>query len=129
MSYAKYQKKIEAGEAFRVDQGTEHLTFTRKSSRKNKLVFVALLIVLIIAIVFIVLYALQIAKSKPTATDAPLTAACGPADCVLIASGQFSQHSLIFFHDAVRLYLDMKCFGLSGRLLSALHLVLFVLGT
>jgi len=130
MSYANYQKKIESGEAFRVDQGTEHLTFTRKSSRKNKLVFVALLIVLIIAIVFIVLYALQVAKSTPTtATDTPLTAACGPADCVLIASGQFFQHSLIFFHDADRLYMDMKCFGPLGRLLSALHLVLFVRGT
>lgn len=98
MSYAKYQKKIEAGEAFHIDQGTEKLTFTRKSSRKEKLLLVALLIVLVIAVVFIVLYALQVAKATPTATETPPTvasqpAACDPADCVRIASGQFFQHT------------------------------------
>lgn len=87
MSYAKYQKKIEAGEAFHVDQETEKLTLTRKSSRKEKLLFVALLIVLAIAVVFIVLYALHVAKTTPTkATKASPTAACGTADCVFSAA-------------------------------------------
>lgn len=96
MSSAKYLKKIDAGEAFHIDpdNGVESLPFRRKSSRKEKLLFVALLIVLVVAVVFVVLYALQVAKATPTtATEAPPTAACGPADCVLIASGQFIQHS------------------------------------
>jgi len=106
MSYAKYQKKIEAGEAFHIDQGSEKLTFTRKSSRKEKLLFVALLIVLVVAVVFIVLYALQVTKpTLKTATKALPAAACNPADCVLTASGQFFQHSLLFFLDAVRIYM------------------------
>ena len=101
MSYAKYQKKIEAGEAFHIDQGTEKLTFTaftRKTSRKEKLLFVLLLIVLVIAVVFIVLFALHVAKATPAtkATKASPTAACSPADCVLFAAGQLFQHSLIF---------------------------------
>lgn len=104
MSYAKYQKKIEAGEAFHIDQGTEKLTFTRKSSRKEKLLFVALLIVLVIAVVFIVLYALNVAKATPTkATKASPTAACSPADCVLFSAGQFFQHTLNFFVNAVKI--------------------------
>ena len=98
MSYAKYQKKIEAGGAFHIDQGTEHLTFTRKSSRKEKLLYLALLIILVIAVVFIVLYALQDAKATPTTAPtkvASQTAACSPADCVIIASGQFFQHTVV----------------------------------
>ena len=127
MSYAKYQKKIEAGDAFRIDQGTENLPFARKRSRKEKFLFVALLIVLVVAIVFIVLYALQVAKATPptAATEAPLpTAACSPADCVLIASGQFFQHSLIFplpqlgLYPFIEFHMDLKCFGFLGRALS-----------
>ena len=113
MSYAKYRKKVEAGEAFHIDQGAEKVTFTRKSSRKEKFLFVALLIVLAIAVVFIVLYALQVAETTPT--KASLTAACSPAECVLIAAGQFFQHSffpltqlgLICLHKDF--HVDLKC--------------------
>lgn len=90
MPSAKYQKKIEAGEAFHIDQGTDKLVFTRKSSRKEKLLFVALLIVLVTAVVFIVLYALHVAKATPwptKATKASPTAACSPADYVTFAAG------------------------------------------
>ena len=106
MSNANYQKKIEAGEAFHIDLGNEKMTFSRKSSRKEKLLFVALLIVVVVAVVFIVLYALQAAKATQAtaAAKATPTAACGPADCVLIASGQFFQHSYCFFLK-VRIYM------------------------
>ncbi|KAL9970456.1 hypothetical protein ACROYT_G022832 [Oculina patagonica] len=98
MSSAKYVKKIDAGEAFHIDQdsGVDNLKFSRNRSRKEKLLFAALLIVLVLAIVFIVLYALQVSKSKseatskaaisPTASGQYANSACGPADCVLIAA-------------------------------------------
>lgn len=98
MSSAKYIKKIDAGEAFHIDQdnGVDSVAFSRKRSRKEKLLFAALLIVLVLAIVFIVLYALQVSKDKSEATTAaPISptasdyanSACSPADCVVIASG------------------------------------------
>ena len=142
MSYAKYQRKIEAGEAFHIDLENEKMTFTKKSSRKEKLLFVALLILLAIAVVFIILYALQVAKATPTtaakasptaacdtnnsssksittttAKTSP-TAACNPADCVLFASGQFFQHSFFsltqlgFICLHVDFYVDFNCFML-----------------
>ena len=132
MSYAKYRKKVDAGEAFHIDQGAEKLTFTRKSSRKEKFLFVALLIVLAIAVVFIVLYALQVAKTTPT--KASLTAACSPAECVLIAAGQFFQHSEIFSLAQLGLiclhkdfHVDLKCSRLYVEFkLPGARLIMFV---
>ena len=109
MSSVKYMKKIDAGEAFHIDpdSGVENMTFSRKRSRKEKLLFAALFIVLVVAIVFIVLYVLQVSKSKSESPTTPATttrtgtaaisptksgyasSACNPADCVVIASGQF----------------------------------------
>ena len=103
MSSVKYTRKIDSPDAFHIDPviGVDKVTFSRKLSRKEKVLIAALLLALAVAVAFIVLYVLQVSKSNnevgsssthtttstyTTRATSP-TSACLPADCVLVASG------------------------------------------
>ena len=111
MSQAKYVKKIDSGDGVRIEHnggGLENskISFERRRSRQEKVLLAMFLIVLVVAIVFVVLYAwqvtrknteedhetLSVTKKGPATTknpSAPSTAAsvCSSPDCVLTASG------------------------------------------
>lgn len=117
MSQAKYVKKIDSGDGVRIEHnggGLENskISFERRRSRQEKVLLAMFLVVLVVAIVFVVLYAwqvtrknteedhetLSVTKKGPATTknvlttknpSAPSTAAsvCSSPDCVLTASG------------------------------------------
>lgn len=99
MSEAKYIKKIDSRhEGVRIQQGveSEQVTFGRKHSRREKALFAALSIVLIVAIVFTLLYCLQVSKKGTTDKQGeqrtPSTKTrpnCLLPGCIFSASGQF----------------------------------------
>ena len=99
MSAAKYVKKLDAGEAFHIDQDVDRkVSFARKHSRREKLLFAALVIFIAVAVAFIVLYVKQIStenkvdaggkeiQTKPSSK--PSSKSCLSPDCVLISSGK-----------------------------------------
>ena len=112
MASAKYVKKLDYGEPFHIDQESDSkIPFARKQTRREKCLFAAVAVFVIVAIVFIVLYAKQVSKNGETAssgstaanegatndtTNAPTnpatnasckTTVCLEPHCVLIASG------------------------------------------
>ena len=98
MSSEKYVKKLEAGEAFHMDQDVDtKVSFTRKHSRREKFLFAALVIFIAVAVVFIVLYVKQIStKNKVDAggnatSSKPSSKSCLSLYCLLISSGKFIQ--------------------------------------
>ena len=89
MSSAKYVKKVDYGEAFHIEQeGESKVSFARKHSRREKLLFAAVVIFVVVAIVFIVLYAMQVSMNSANSSQNKL-AVCLSTDCVLISSGKF----------------------------------------
>lgn len=105
MASAKYVKKVNYGEAFHFDQETDRkVTFSRKPSRREKLLCGALVVFAAAAIALSVLYAMQILKKddkanafnadKEDTTSAPSkgeSGVCMSSDCVLFSSGKFIQ--------------------------------------
>ena len=96
MSSVKYVRKVDAGEAFHIDQDVDtKVSFARKHSRREKFLFAALVIFIAVAVVFIVLYVKQTStKNKVDAggratSSQPESKSCLSPYCVLISSGKF----------------------------------------
>lgn len=115
MSQAKYVKKIDSGDGVRIEHNggcleNSKISFERRRSRQEKVLLAMFLVVLVVAIVFVVLYAwqvttteedhetLSVTKKGPATTKNPLTtknpsapstaaSVCSSPDCVLTASG------------------------------------------
>ena len=89
MSTVKYTKKIDSPDAFRIDPviGVDKITFSRKYSRREKVLIAAFLLALAAAVVFMTLYILQVSKSKVAPSTTTASACLEPADFVVIASG------------------------------------------
>lgn len=101
MSEVKYMKKIDsAGQGIRIQQGipNEQLTFGRKHSRREKVLFAALLIVSVAASAFLFLYCLQVYYKATTDQQGgqrnpsrKSCSVCFSSGCIFSASGQFSE--------------------------------------
>ena len=100
MASAKYIKKTDYGEPFHIDRESDSkISFARKHTRREKCLFAAVAVFVILAIVFIVLYAKQVSKNGATAlsgsaasnegatTTSSKPVVCLEPNCVLIASG------------------------------------------
>lgn len=84
MSDRKYVKKVHHGDTLSVAEQESNVTFSRKHSRREKLVFAALLISVIVAVVFIALYMNEITKRKH---EEKRLETCTSPDCVQVSSG------------------------------------------
>ena len=105
MASAKYVKKVDYGEAFYIDQEADkRVTFSRRSSRREKFLCGALVVFAATAIALSILYAMQILKKdekdnavnagKEDTTSAPSkgeSSVCMSSDCVLFSSGKSIQ--------------------------------------
>lgn len=96
MAEVKYIKKIDSGDqGARIQQGiqNEQVTFGRKHSRREKVLFVALFIVSMAAIAFILLYCLQVFTDKQgnqrNLSRKTCSVSCLSSGCIFSASGQF----------------------------------------
>ena len=99
MASAKYVKKVESGDAFPYEQGKDSIGFVgKRRSRIEKLLAVAVVVILIVAVVFIALYAREVnrnktlrrtSNAKESSTSAPTASAsiCLTQHCVTTASG------------------------------------------
>lgn len=97
MSSVKYVKKFDAGEAFHIDQDFDSkVSFARKHSRREKLLFAVLVTFIAVAVAFIVLYVKQISTEDKVdaggrgTQSKPSSKSCLSPDCVLISSGKLS---------------------------------------
>lgn len=100
MHQAKYFKvldSVESDPVQPVDVLSEEGSFRRRCLSRRTLLCVAVLIVLILAIVFIALYAHQISKKCETSTTEPTTTVCISPYCVHSAAGQFILKLLKFY--------------------------------
>ena len=80
----KYIKKVDYGDSVIVAGQESNVTFSRKHSRRGKLVLAALLISVIVAVVFIALYVYEITKRTH---EEKRPKSCTSPDCVQISSG------------------------------------------
>jgi len=78
-----YIKKVDYGDSVSVAGQESNVTFSRKHSRRGKLVLAALLISVIVAVVFIALYVYEITKR---AHEEKRPVSCTSPDCVQISS-------------------------------------------
>ncbi|XP_067048926.1 endothelin-converting enzyme homolog isoform X4 [Acropora muricata] len=79
----KYIKKVDYGDSVSVAGQESNVTFSRKHSRRGKLVLAALLISVIVAVVFIALYVYEITKRTH---EEKRPKSCTSPDCVQISS-------------------------------------------
>lgn len=79
----KYIKKVDYGDSVSVAGQESNVTFSRKHSRRGKLVLAALLISVIVAVVFIALYVNEITKRTH---EEKRPESCTSPDCVQISA-------------------------------------------
>lgn len=79
----QYIKKVDYGDSVSVAGQESNVTFSRKHSRRGKLVLAALLISVIVAVVFIALYVYEITKRTH---EEKRPKSCTSPDCVQISS-------------------------------------------
>lgn len=96
----QYIKKVDYGDSVSVAGQESNLTFSRKHSRRGKLVLAALLISVIVAVVFIALYVYEITKRTH---EEKRPKSCTSPDCVQISSGW-----VIFFFFNLKLFNLLK---------------------